>query len=370
MLKKMKILYYISGLGYGGKERQLSELVKCIIEKRNIKLEIVSMTNDLHYESLKSLRLNGLKIHFLNRKYRKDFSVFKNLITICKTFSPDIIHTWDSMASIYAAPIAKKMNIKFVNGMIRDAPIKLNLLKKNWLRAKLTFPFSDIIISNSRAGIKSYNAPLKKSICIYNGFDLDRIKNINNKKKIIEEHKICTRYVVGMVANFSEKKDYGTFIKATNMIAGKRNDVTFLLIGEGPTRERYMNSINYNLKKRIKFLGKQENVEEIINIFDVGVLTTFGEGLSNSIMEYMALGKPVLANYGGGTNELLKDGKTGFLLKSRDAKDICKKLDILLDDNELALKMGRAGHERITKYFNIDIMKRSYINMYNRLNKI
>ena len=363
----MNILIYISGLGYGGKERQLSEYVKSIYNKNNINVELATMNDNIHYDSVKQLITRGLKIHFLIRKNKTDISIFNKLYQICKKFSPDIIHTWDSMASVYATPIVKTTKIKFVNGMIRDAPLKMNIFHKNWIRTKITFPFSDIIVSNSYAGIKSYNAPIKKCLCIYNGFDLNRIKNINHRIEVKKKYKIYTKYVVGMVANFTDKKDYDTYFKAAENILSKRKDITFLSIGEGPTKNKYIKLINPEFKTRVKFLGKKENVEEIINIFDIGVLTTFSEGISNSIMEYMALGKPVIANYGGGTNEIVLNGITGFLINPYDKNELYVKINKVLDNRSLALKMGDAGKERISKIFNLEKMTKSYVNLYRNI---
>src|SRR5690606_31004954 len=100
--------------------------------------------------------------------------------------------------------------------------------------------------------------------------------------------------VVGMVAAFSAFKDYKTFINAANIVLEKRNDVVFVCVGDGPKLNECKSIVQKNNSDKIIFTGKQKNVENIVNVFDIGVLSTFNEGISNSIMEYMALSKPVV----------------------------------------------------------------------------
>jgi hypothetical protein len=82
------------------------------------------------------------------------------------------------MSSVYAFIIARILNIEFLNGMIQNAPLRLKFLGKAYVRAKLTFPFSDLVLSNSYAGLRSYKSPPHKSYCIHNGFDFSRINDV------------------------------------------------------------------------------------------------------------------------------------------------------------------------------------------------
>ena len=286
-------------------------------------------------------------------------------------FKPDIIQTWDSMTSVYALPIAKILGVRLVNGMIRNAPSKLRFFNKDGIRAKLTFPFSDAIVSNSYAGLNSYNATSQKGVCIHNGFDSHRIKNLQDKETVKRSFSISTEKVVGMVASFSNNKDYETFISASQMVLKKRGDVTFLAIGDGKNLIRCRKLVRPKFKSKIKFLGLQNDVESLVNTFDIGILATdtrfHGEGISNSIIEYMILGKPVVATDSGGTKELVINGKTGFLVKPHDVEDMGKRIGQLLEDNKLTNKMGKAGRERIEKHFNLEHMTNAFIELYRKL---
>ena len=231
----MKILHFTNSLRAGGKERQLVELCKGLAQEKSITCKLATMSGDDHYNADSKL---GIKIYYLIRKSRKDATILFKLYKLCKKVKPDIIHTWDSMTSVYAFLISKLVGSKFLNGMIRIVPPQLKLFSKNGIRAKLTFPFSDVVLSNSYAGLAAFNSPPQKSICIHNGFDFSRIEDLPDHKFVKVRFRIDTDKVVGMVASFSNYKDYETYISAAQIILEERDDVTFLAIGDGINLEK------------------------------------------------------------------------------------------------------------------------------------
>jgi glycosyltransferase involved in cell wall biosynthesis len=360
----VKILFFINGLAAGGKERRLVELMKGLKKDSSIEFELAVMDQDIHYKEVFDL---GIKIHFLIRKAKKDLSVFFKLYSISKKIRPDILHCWDSMTAMYSAPVCRLLNIKLANGLVVGAPEKSTLFDTTYRRGKLTFPFSDYIIGNSEAGLTAYRAPRKKSVCIHNGFNFERLNTLIAAPEQRGQLEIKTDYVIGMVASFSAFKDYKTFFQAAQMLLEERNDITFLAIGSDTDSEDARKIIQDKFIGHFKLLGKRSDVETLINLMDIAVLSTFTEGISNSILEYMALGKPVIATEGGGTNEIVVDGITGFLVKRSFARELSDKMNILLNDTSLRLMMGSAGKERIHNHFSIERMVNKYVSVYNRL---
>jgi len=366
----MRVLFFIEGMTAGGKERRLTELMKALRLRSDIQFELVVMTREIHYQEIFNL---NIKIHYLIRKGKKDMSIFQKFYKICRSYKPDIVHCWDSMTAVYSSPICKFLNIKFVNGMVVDTPMPQDMSNVHWRRARLTFPFSNIIIGNSRAGLLGYNAPTRKSTCIHNGMDLSRFEKVKNSSLILEEMLgpgSTNILIVGMVAQFdAERKDYGTLIEAAKFVMESNDALRFILVGEGPDFDKIKSSVPDSLLDKIIFPGKRSDVESIVNIFDIGILLTntklHGEGISNSIIEYMALGKPVIATRSGGTNEIVEDQKTGFLISPFGSAELIEKMTILINDSELRSKMGKAGKERIHKCFSIDKMVNKFISVYN-----
>lgn len=358
----MRILVFIDNLKAGGKERRCVELLKGLDNISQINFEIVVMDEDIHYREVSML---NTKVHYLIRKTKKDISVFRKFYKICKNYKPDVVHCWNDMTAVIAVPVCKILNLKLINGMVSDAPVHLTI--KEWLYAKITFRFSDIIIGNSQAGLKAYHAPKGKSFVIENGFNFKRIGNLKPPGSIRNELEIKTEFVIGMVASFSKYKDYRTYFKAAQSLLTERNDVTFVAIGNNTDSIESMGLISNEYQDTIKCIGKKSDIESYINAMDACVLATFTEGISNSIMEYMALAKPVIATRGGGTNEIVINEKTGFLVNKSDPEELAEKMNLLLNNFELRKEMGRKGRERVQQFFSIDLMVSKYISFYQKL---
>jgi glycosyltransferase involved in cell wall biosynthesis len=275
------------------------------------------------------------------------------------------------MCSIYAAPVAKVCGTAFVNGFVRDAPAHMTLWTEGYVRGKLTIPFSDVVVANSRAGLAAYGIPERKGLCIYNGFSPERVSNLKNETELRTILRIATPHIVGMVANFTPRKDYATFVEMACRICRLREDVTFLAIGSGDMLEQVRDSIPTEHSHRIKLLGRRNDIESIVNLFTVGVLTTnsrlHGEGISNAITECMALGKPVVATDDGGTSELVLEGQTGFLVPSHDTGALTDRVLKLLDNAELADRFGAAGRLRVETAFSLDAMRDAYLALYRKV---
>ena len=360
----MKILFFIDCLPAGGKERRLIELMKVLSLNPYIQFELAVMDHSIHYKEVFDLNIN---IHYLIRKTKKDIRIVPKLFSLCKTIKPDIIHCWDGMTAIYSIPVCKILGIRLINGMVTNTPQKQNVFNSNWLRARLTFPFSDCIVGNSQAGILAYQVPRKKSIVIHNGFNFSRTENIVDTSIIRKQVNINTKFVIGMVASFSKSKDYKTYFEAAQKLLDLRTDVTFLAIGSKTDSEISNSMIEDSKQKYFKLLGKQNDVESYVNIMDICVLSTFTEGISNSILEYMALGKPVIATSGGGTNEIIENNITGFLVDASNPEQLLDKILLLLNDEDLRLKLGNAGKERIKVDFSINTMLDKYLTVYKSL---
>jgi glycosyltransferase involved in cell wall biosynthesis len=174
-----------------------------------------------------------------------------------------------------------------------------------------------------------------------------------------------------MIANFTPRKDYPTFVEMACRICHLRDDVTFVAVGCGETLSQVRDSVPSEHSPRIRFLGQRKNVESIANLFTVGVLVTnsrlHGEGISNAVTECMALGKPIVATNDGGTPELVLEGQTGFLVPRYDAGALTDRVLKLLTNLGLANEFGMEGRRRIEAEFSLDAMTNAYLSLYRRV---
>ena len=300
----MRVIQLVDTLRSGGKERQVLELLRGLSTSPEVDSALIVLSDQIHYANLEDLEI---PVNLLVRRSRRDPLIFPKLFKLLKAIQPDVIHSWNSMCTIYALPLAKLLGIKFVNGFLRNVPPNFSIKHPEWIRSRLSFPFSDAIVANSQAGLRAYRCPPYKSFCIPNGFDFNRVAMDASNARFRAQLGISTEFVVGMVARFSSKKDYFAFVDTAIRILNTRRDVTFLAVGDGEYRERCLNRVPAELKNYILFPGELQQVEPVIDLFTIGVLCSspHGEGISNSIMEYMALAKPVVATDCPGNHELV-----------------------------------------------------------------
>ena len=359
----MNILFVIDTLGAGGKERQLIALLKGLKKRDWLRADVIVLSDRIEYEQIWSL---AHRVHIIRRRLRKDPFVFFKLMELVRDSRPDVIHSWELMSSIYALPAAKCFGIPFVNGVVRNAPANFNFFSVSGLLFYLTSLFSDVTLGNSAAGLKAYNALSKKSVVISNGFDDSRLNCKIDPNTVRQEFQLGKGPVIGMTANFMPVKDHPAVIHAGVRLLQKDPSLTFVFIGDGPQLNAVKRLVPQEYLERFKFLGKQSTVESICQVFDIGLLTSC-DSLSNALMEYMASGKPVIAYRCGGNPELVKDGVNGFLIEPQNSKELAGKIRYLLDNPQLAKKMGDEGRSLLKRSFGLDVMVSRTLQLYDRL---
>jgi len=367
---KIKILFFIGTLGSGGKERRLLELMTYLNRLEKFSLFLVTKQTDVMFENF-----YGLKVEWISLSSQKlNIGSFIEFFKIAKKISPDFIHTWGNKYTLISIPCKLfGRNVKLINSQITSAPPRLSWSEK--FVSRLNFKFSDIILSNSYAGIEAYNPPKSKSSIIYNGLNFKRFESLADKKQIKEKYGILTDFSIIMVASYSQNKDYERFFKVGLALQKLRQDTSFVGVGYYVDDESYFKNameLSHGIPNLLPIGGTSE-VEALVNACDIGVLFSnaevHGEGISNAVIEYMALGKPVIANDAGGTKEIVKDNWNGFLIQNESPEEIAIKLNHLLDDPELMKKMGENSKERILQDFSLEKMGAEFENVYQTLFK-
>lgn len=356
------ILFLIGDLGDGGKERQLLLLLKELQKKKLYQtLLVVGKSGGLRLADAE--RLSDKQILLTKKKERVPlFSTIIRLIKITKNSQTQIIHTWGSgIWDMLGVFVACWLDIPVIVNGVRSAPKRLRLSDQ---LTRFSSLFSSLSIANSKAGLEAFKLTKHpRAQVIYNGLDLSRFEGIYPK---IEDHKIC------MVANFRSEKDHNSLILSMPDIIKTFPDVMLYLIGhDGGTLSQ--------IEDLVKKMGVFNNVviftdclkpELIIAKCQVCVLSTHGEGVSNVLLEYMALSKPVIVSNNGGNPEVVVDGVTGFLVKPESPEEISKKVIELLENPDRAVLMGEAGKKIAINKFSVDAMISSYIIVYDDLTSV
>lgn len=364
MLKnKINILLYKNSIKVGGAEKQL------LLLSNNLPKSIFTVYVAAYEADERLMRKLSKVVEFLKLPGRK---TWKNVFSITKFIrknSIDICHTWDFRSSIVGFLSTRFTKARFIDGSIRSAPSKkmfkkLFALKLQKIMVKIHSLLRIHIVSNSYAGLRSYGIHnYNKAAVIYNGFKKEEIADLS-KSETSKNVNVC------MAANMRWKKDFLTFIKAGLEILKVKQDVKFYLIGDGQDKQKYIDFLKENqFKNNFTFTGFVDNAIEYIDKMDICVLCNdiSGEGLSNSIMEYMSCKKPVIATGMGGNPELIIDKKTGFLIKEKDHLELSSKILYLTEKPEERKIMGKKGYVRLFELCGIEKMINKYENLYEKV---
>ncbi len=374
-MRKIKILYIIPFLGYGGTEKQLEILIKNI-DRDVVTPFIVTLYGD---DIEVGKRCNCKSLH-LNMKSLMSFEGIGKIFKVVK-FSKD--NEIDLVYSFFLDPSVIALFVKIFNPKVVFVTARRDL--GFWMTPfkKMVFSFinifTDAVIANSgavKAVVEKNELFLKGKVRIlYNGVYLpysDEIEKFRIKKR--RELGLGHSFIIGIVGNFNRRvKRYDLFIESASMISKKipNADFKFLIVGRGELKgELEMLIEKYGIRDKVIFPGSVENPFPYIASFDVALNVSDSEGFSNAVLEYMASSVPVVVTDNPGNTELVRDGITGLVAKCGDANDVAEKVLRLFCDENLRRKLGSRGREEVVAFYSMGNMfennKRLLLELVNK----
>jgi len=373
MKKKIKIVFFIDSFMIGGMHRQILYLVKNINKDL---FEPIVITTGSHGGLKDCFIETKCKLYDLSWKGGFDLKISYRLGNVLKLEKPQLIFISEPQNLIYYRLSKLFYSRRIIQvGSFRAMTFWLGHL--SWkhkiiddLLVKLLYFTSDEIVVNSQALKKHYSSILrisnKKNIqVIYNGSDFDFESKINphnlRKKLGFSSQEI----LIVMVARLDPWKDFDTLFESAKILLKEKQSFKIILVGDGELKEDLKIKIKIlNIENNVLLLGEKTNVVDYINIADVVVLSTFGEGFSNSILEAMALAKPVIATNVGGNPELLGlSGESGILISSKSPVLFAVEIRKLIENPKLRFEIGQCAKEKIYNLCNI----KDYVNSYEFL---
>jgi glycosyltransferase involved in cell wall biosynthesis len=194
--------------------------------------------------------------------------------------------------------------------------------------------------------------PAERIVTVPSGIDLERIERVPDPSGLRSELGIPEGApVVGMVAALAPHKDHDTFLRAAAMVKESLPAARFLIVGDGPLRaelERFSRSSG--LSQEIIFTGFREDALTLTRLLDIFVLSSYEEGLGTSLLDAMALGRPLVATDVGGIPEALLDGRNGLLVPPRDPGALAGAIVKLGRDPGLRERMGAFGRKHARNF--------------------
>jgi len=371
--KKIKIAFVIDTITdkIGGTERQLILLLEKI--NREKFTPYLCAFKDSTWLQENSNRWNTFIFNFTSFFSPISYSHLIRFAKYLKSENIDIVQTHFRDGNIVGILAAKLAGIPVIISSRRNEGYWLNAVELAVL--KLLNPLVTSFLANSES-IKKFvrvkeGVPEEKIEVIYNGFDSSKFpsKTLGFRKEYRQKLMLKPNVpIVIMVANLRPVKAIDQFLKSAQIVLQSKPDVHFLIVGDGPEKHKLQQLSNeLNISKNVIFLGKRDDIPEILVSSDIGVLSSVSEGLSNSIIEYMAAGLPVVCTEVGGNAELVVHDVNGFLVPPQKPEVLANALLKLLDDPKMIDQFGKESLRRAHKYFSLEKMLERTENYYENL---
>ncbi|NOZ64039.1 MAG: glycosyltransferase family 4 protein [Caldiserica bacterium] len=285
---------------------------------------------------------------------------------------PHIVHTHSSKAGILGRWAAFFAGVPRIYHTIHGFPFhqqQFFLTRQLYVfLEQVTSCISSRLIAITREDIKKGLAKgigrRSKYLLIRDGIEIKKFRERQFPRELLKKALgIKEELIVGTVSCLKPQKNPLDFVRMAGMIPGRR--VGFIIVGDGILRKRMEEEIYKNrLNDRFYLLGWREDVEKIIKIFDVFVLTSLWEGLPKALLEAMASGLPPVVTKVDGMKEIIEESKNGFLIPPGDYKEMAGKVKILLQDKTLREKIGEKARESVKEEFEISGMVSKLDNLY------
>ncbi len=225
---------------------------------------------------------------------------------------------------------------------------------------KFLTPLVSLFIAVSKAtedDQRINNPGTRRLVTVHEGINLELFDTRAPNSGIREEFGIPpSRKVVVSVSRLDWGKGHRELLNAVALIAGAERDVVFLIVGDGVTRDELTaQARSLNLGDRVIFTGWRNDISAVLSMADIFIHcpTTSLEGLGIANLEAMAMGKPTIVSENGGLTDAVVDGVTGYVVSPGDERRMAEAIMKLLDDEQLARRLGKNARKRVDRYFNI-----------------
>jgi glycosyltransferase involved in cell wall biosynthesis len=374
---KPNVLFIIDSFEQGGSERQALQLLRQLHLSGQCRVHLACLQNrgSLRTDA-DQLGIGEINEYALTSFYDRNFATqLRRVVRFIKEHEIDVVHTHCfytnifGMAGAFLAGVPARVTSKGETDGFRT-PMQKRAERVAFLLAHRVIA-NCLVVQNQL--IKEGVSPAR-IIQHYNGLELERLKV---KPALRREEVLASfglpqdpaRRFITIVANLHNPvKDHPTFLRAAARVRAAVPDAAFVIAGEGSL----MGSLcelakQLGIEQDVFFIGRCDNMANLLFASDVGVLSSKAEGFANAILEYMAAGLPVVATNVGGVREAIVEGETGFVVPAGDDEMMADRIIEVLGDSERARQMGKQGKLIVAKKFASEHHLRNTLELYDEL---
>lgn len=310
-----------------------------------------------------------------------DARVLTRLIRCIRTARADIVHTHAFRADIWAGFAAKLARVPVFVTSIRGndwdlfvggQPYPVALIAM--AGSKIATSLADAIVAVSE-GVRDHLVKVQKISpskirVIPNGVDLERLGRLRTFGTCIREELNLPPEapLVGTLAVMKPWKGLSYLVDAARLVLLQHRDVHFLLAGDGSERRAIENQVrDLAITENVHLLGYRRDAIALLEALDIYVLPSLLEGFPRSVLEAMALGKPVVVTDIGGSRETVRHGASGWVVPPRDSRELARAICRLLESSGLRRSLGAEGRRAVEQRFSARVIAETHERLYREL---
>lgn len=369
-MPRPKILRIITHLPVGGVEKRLLKLLPLLQDDFEIQIACIRERGTLANEFLHC----GIPVHLIPIPSRWSPLGIGRLASFIRQSGIDLVHTHMYPANISGTVAARIAGVSKVVSNVHNVG---HWADSSQIRTdKWVMPLRGKVICVSQAVkndvILHTGVSKGKCVVIYNGIDLSEF--VPGKKRVEMRREFGwgeKEVVIGMIARITDQKDQRTFLSAAGIVAEKVSETRFIIVGKPEGRKSIWEELHhladeYGLKDKLVFTGLRRDIPYLMAGMDISVLTSTREGFSNTILESMAMGLPMVATDVGGNAEAIQHNESGFIVPVKAPRIVADFLIRLCINQSLRSKMREAALDRVRR-FSIDTMASKTKKLYSQL---
>lgn len=387
-----RILYIITKSVWGGAQRYVFDLATNLPQE-SYEIAVALGGNGILKDRLIAKNIAVIPIENLNRdvNFTKDIRSFFEIIKICKTSKPDIIHLNSSKIGLLGAIAGRLTGVPRIiftaHGWAfnEDRPLVIKWIIKflSWLTCLFA---TDIVVLSEREKNQTNYFPfvknkIKKIYLGINDYPLlsrDTAREIIAKKISSSSDFLKDKTIIGSIGELHRNKGYEYAIRAISSLraclSGRQgpakqslHNFVFIIIGSGEKESRLRGLIKeLNLENHVFLAGFIENASTLLPAFDVFILPSLKEGLPYVILEAGLTQLPIVATNVGGIPEIIPSNRSGITIEPKDTEGIALALKLLLGDANIRASLGKNIHKNILEKFNLQTMLQNTLEIYQR----
>jgi L-malate glycosyltransferase len=373
MSNKPGILQIVHGFLEGGSERQMIQMATLLHECGEYDVHVASLSTGgvlrPFVELLQVPVIDFPLTSFYDANMARQMWKF---VAYLKKHQIRIVHSHDFYSNIFGMSGSTLAGIR---GRIASKRETTGTRTSAQTTVELSaFRFAHGIVANAAAvkeQLIEQGVPKDKVVVIHNGIDMSRFQQDGHSGEALQRLNLASisgRPIITIVANFEYAiKDYPMLLRAAQRVKPELPEAVFVIAGDGSLRkETEQLAADLGVKESCLFIGRCASVPDLLAAADVCVLSSQAEGFSNSILEYMAAGRAVVATDVGGAREAIVEGQTGHLVPAGDDRAMAERIISLLRDPNRRRELGANGRRIVEQKFSGESRLTNTLELYKR----